>query len=64
MIIIRFNSIKVLIDKAEIALKSQDYDTFLKLLAEVSFESNWLHKQLQIPLQKKPETINKLIDIF
>ena len=64
MLSVRFNSIKVLMKKAEDALNSQDYDKFLSLLSEVSFESHWLREQLQIQLQKEPKIINKLIDVF
>ena len=64
MLSVRFNSIKVLMKKAEDALNSQDYDKFLNLLSEISFESHWLREQLQIQLQKEPKIINKLIDVF
>jgi len=64
LLLIRFGSIKVLMKKAETALNSQNCDEFLKLLAEISFETNWLKNQLQEQLQKKPEIINKLIDIL
>lgn len=42
------NKVKTLVNEAEAALKSKEYDKFLNLISEICFKTYWLRTQLQI----------------